>query len=105
MKSEEARQYQAIARRLAVVQLGRERALKRFSGEVAVTINVYRPAKRGDLDNALKVVLDCLNGIAFDDDDQIVRIVAERFDDKSNPRVEIEVRSRKVSPNGSTMAE
>ena len=60
-------------------------------GPVSVTIAVYRPQKRGDLDNLLKVILDALNGIAYDDDAQIVEIKARRFDDKSNPRVEIDV--------------
>ena len=32
-----------------------------------------------------------LIGVAYSDDSQIVRIVAERYDDKRNPRVEIEV--------------
>lgn len=91
VKSTEARQYQVTARRLAASQLGSQRALKRFSGPVAVAIEVYRPAKRGDLDNALKVMLDALKGVAFDDDKQICRICANLHDDKANPRIEVEV--------------
>jgi crossover junction endodeoxyribonuclease RusA len=60
-------------------------------GDVFVTMRVYRPAKRGDLDNYTKVLMDSLNGVAYADDSQIVRIVAERYDDKRNPRVEVEV--------------
>lgn len=35
---------------------------------VAITIDVYRPRKAGDLDNSLKVVLDSFTGIAYSDD-------------------------------------
>lgn len=62
-----------------------------LTGDVSVTMRVYRPAKRMDLDNAAKILLDSLNGIAYTDDSQIVRILAERYDDKHNPRVEVEV--------------
>lgn len=56
------------------------------SGEIAVTIDVYRPAKRGDLDNSLKIVLDSLIGIAYVDDNQIISIIARRHDDKKAGR-------------------
>lgn len=62
-----------------------------LDGSVAVDIKVFRPAKRGDLDNTLKVSLDSLKGFCFHDDKQIVKIVAERYDDKDNPRIEIEI--------------
>jgi crossover junction endodeoxyribonuclease RusA len=62
-----------------------------ISGAVVISIDVYRPAKRGDLDNTFKVILDALKGIAWEDDKQIVGINARRFDDKEYPRVEIEV--------------
>lgn len=58
---------------------------------VAVTMVLYRPRRSGDLDNRLKVVLDSLNGIAYEDDKQVVEIHAFRHDDKKNPRVEIEI--------------
>ena len=62
-----------------------------FIGVVNVRIAVYRPQRRGDLDNTLKVLLDSLKGLAYDDDDQIVSIAATRHDDKANPRAEIEI--------------
>jgi crossover junction endodeoxyribonuclease RusA len=60
-------------------------------GDVTVMLDFYRPAKRGDLDNSLKVCIDSLRGIAFEDDKQIVRIIAARHEDKVNPRVEVSV--------------
>lgn len=70
-----------------------------LSCPIAVTLRVYRPAKRGDLDNYSKVLLDALNGVAYEDDGQIVEIHAYRHDDKSNPRVEVEITER-TNPNG-----
>lgn len=58
-------------------------------GRVAVNISVFRPAKRGDLDNYLKVLLDALEGVLYENDKQITEIHAFRYDDKENPRVEL----------------
>lgn len=55
------------------------------------TMRVYRPKMIGDLDNRIKLILDSLNKLAFYDDRQIVEIHAFRFEDKENPRVEIEI--------------
>lgn len=56
---------------------------------IELNIELYRPKKIGDLDNYLKVTIDSLNGLFFDDDKQIKKLTAERFDDKLSPRVEI----------------
>lgn len=45
-------------------------------------------ALRPDLDNLIKFVLDVMNGIVFNDDKQVVRIIAEKMYDKE-PRTEI----------------
>ena len=63
-----------------------------FAGPVAIYVHVYRARKAGDLDNANKVLLDSLCGIAYSDDSQIVELHAWRHDDPANPRVEVEVR-------------
>ena len=65
--------------------------IKPLEGDICVNIEVFRPQKRGDLDNFFKGLLDSLNGIGWKDDSQIKRIIAERFEDKTNPRVEIEI--------------
>ena len=64
-----------------------------FAGPVAVYVHAYRPRKVGDLDNANKVLLDALCGIAYQDDAQIVELHSWRHDDAQNPRVEVEVRT------------
>lgn len=67
-----------------------------MTGEVSAVVRLYRryrPTTRiyGDCDNHLKAVFDGLNGIAIEDDAQIVRCLVEKFTDKTNPRAEIEL--------------
>lgn len=67
-----------------------------FDGPVCVKVDVYRPRRHGDLDNVLKALLDSLNsgpdgnGI-YHDDRQVTHLVARRYDDKAQPRVELVV--------------
>lgn len=65
--------------------------LNPLDGDLSIKVIAYRPRKVGDLDNVLKPVLDSLKGYAFHDDKQIVEIQALRRDDKTNPRVEVEI--------------
>lgn len=65
--------------------------LQPHDGPVGLRIHVYRPIKRGDLDNTLKAALDSLKGFAYEDDAQVTEIHAFRHDDKGNPRIEVEV--------------
>ena len=45
-----------------------------------------------DLDNHAKVVLDCLQKVgAIKNDNKCVKIVAEKFLDKVNPRIEFKL--------------
>ena len=46
------------------------------------------PTKKPDLDNVAKIVLDSLNGIAYSDDSQIVKLNIEKHYSE-NPRVEV----------------
>lgn len=58
---------------------------------IALDVRVFRARKRGDIDGYLKVLLDALQGCAYEDDKQVVKINIERFDDKEDPRVEVDV--------------
>jgi Holliday junction resolvase RusA-like endonuclease len=51
-------------------------------GEITVRIFWHRQRKSGDLDNRIKPILDCLKGVVFADDKQVVEIHATRSDDK-----------------------
>lgn len=56
---------------------------------VKLSVRLFRPQRRGDIDNRLKALLDSLNEIAWVDDEQIEELHAFRFDDKENPRAEL----------------
>lgn len=83
---------QAKKYKKAVEKICRSRSdIKPFAGELRLEMKFYRPRRIGDLDGTFKAVFDSLKGFAFEDDKQIVEIHAQRFDDKYNPRVEIEI--------------
>lgn len=62
-----------------------------FVGPVAVRAWLYRPKKVGDLDNRLKGLLDCMTGLVYADDRQVMRIEAEWREDKTYPRAVVEI--------------
>jgi crossover junction endodeoxyribonuclease RusA len=82
---------EALAFRHAVRMIAMMQGVTPLVGPVAVFLDVYRPRRRGDLDNILKATLDALNGIAYRDDDQVEQITAQRYEDKRAPRVEVSV--------------
>jgi len=62
---------------------------KLIKGLFALKINVFNATQKPDLDNAFKVVLDCLQSCkAITNDRNCVKIEAEKFVDKLNPRIE-----------------
>lgn len=47
---------------------------------IVESMDIDVPSKlRGDLDNYLKLAFDALNGVAFDDDKQVVKITAVKL--------------------------
>ena len=57
-------------------------------------IDVYYPSKRSDLDNCLKLQMDVLQRIkCIRNDNNCCKIVARKFIDKENPRVEIKIKT------------
>ena len=82
---------EALAFRHAVRMIAMVQGVTPICGPVAVFLDVYRPRRRGDLDNILKATLDALNGIAYRDDQQVEQITAVRYDDKRAPRIEVSV--------------
>ena len=62
-------------------------------GNLAVTLNFRRKGKRrADLDNLCKAVLDGLNGVAYEDDYQVVSLSATVAYSSSKPGVTVEIR-------------
>ena len=65
-----------------------------LEGEVRLTIRIFRARKVGDTENFCKSLIDALNGVAYRDDAQITELHAYRFDDRDNPRIEVEIKGR-----------
>lgn len=60
--------------------------------QIVVSIRWYRARRAGDVDKRGAVLLDALQGIAYDNDSQIVKYQIERDDsDPKNARMEIEI--------------
>lgn len=61
---------------------------KRFK----LTVDVFFSSDRPDLDNALKIILDCLQSCgAITNDRLCAEIHARKFIDKINPRIELDL--------------
>ena len=62
------------------------------AGPFTVRLDFYcRTARRVDLDNLCKAVLDALNGIVWNDDCDVTQLSAAKDIDRENPRVEVTV--------------
>lgn len=65
---------------------------KKISGFFELYLDVYFKSNQPDLDNSLKVILDCLQECkAIKNDRNCVKIVANKFVDKNNPRIEFTI--------------
>lgn len=84
--SEDAKNYKE-----AVSQLASRLGMPLLKGHVSIVLQVCRAQKSGDLDNRIKVTLDALKGIAFEDDEQVVHIDARRFESPKDPYIVISV--------------
>ena len=63
-----------------------------IEGEFKFVIHVYYPNRRSDLDNSLKVVLDCLQKCkAIKNDNKCLEINAYKHLDKLKPRIEFSI--------------
>ena len=86
LKSKEAREFRERCGWIAKAQVKRK-----LSGPVALSLMVYFPDRRGDLDNRTKQLFDALQGTVYENDSQVVHYEVTRKIDKENPRVEVEV--------------
>lgn len=58
---------------------------------LACKYNINRPDKKPDIDNILKVVLDALNGLAYEDDKQVVEVRCRKLYSRSTGFLKISV--------------
>jgi Holliday junction resolvase RusA-like endonuclease len=60
-----------------------------ITGYFELYLKVFYPSERSDLDNSLKIILDCLQKVkAIRNDNKCVKIIAEKYLDKERPRIE-----------------
>lgn len=65
---------------------------KNIQGFFELYADVYFQSNQPDLDNSLKGLLDCLQGCkAIKNDRNCVKIVANKYIDKHNPRIEFTI--------------
>lgn len=64
--------------------------IKRYEGNIIMIVNLHFGDKRKrDVDNFLKLLLDGLEGVCYNNDAQIVELTVTKAYDKKNPRVEV----------------
>ncbi len=72
--------------------ISQRRGFKCLTGAVEISIKLFFGDKRvRDIDNYNKILLDALTGIVWKDDRQIQKMTVEKFYDKENPRIELEI--------------
>lgn len=65
---------------------------RNIQGFFELYADVYFQSNQPDLDNSLKGLLDCLQGCAaIKNDRNCVKIVANKYIDKNNPRIEFTI--------------
>lgn len=65
---------------------------RNIKGFFELYVDVYFQSNQPDLDNSLKGILDCLQTCkAIKNDRNCVKIVANKFIDKNNPRIEFTI--------------
>lgn len=57
---------------------------------------IILPAKKPDIDNIVKIIMDGLNGVAYRDDAQVVSVMASKVY-SDIPRVEVEIISEEAA--------
>lgn len=63
-----------------------------ISNRFKLTVDVYFKSDQPDLDNSLKVILDCMQSCGvIKNDRQCAEIHARKLIDKANPRIEFEI--------------
>jgi len=67
---------------------------KPLNGPIAVKLHLFLRGRSGDVDNYCKSILDGLNGVAYEDDDQVVELLVKKHKvkRKEEERVEIEIK-------------
>lgn len=63
-----------------------------------IYLRIWYPTRRFDVDAAVKPILDALQGVVYDNDRQVHRLVVVKCVDKEDPRTDIEVFGLEETP-------
>jgi len=91
-KSQELKHYEDVfyAELLFQRYLLSETIKEKFS----IEIHVYFQSNRSDLDNAAKIILDCLQTCGVIENDRLChRLLMYKFVDKDNPRIDFSIKT------------
>lgn len=58
---------------------------------LACKYNINRPDKKPDIDNVLKVVLDALNRVAYEDDKQVIEVICRKWYSQSSGFLKVQI--------------
>ena len=61
----------------------------------AILDGIEQPVTKPDVDNICKIILDALNGVAYKDDTQVIRLAISKKYTESTERIEFEVKKYK----------
>lgn len=53
--------------------------------------SIKRPDKKPDIDNILKVVLDALNKVAYEDDKQVIEVICRKWYSRSSGFLKVQI--------------
>lgn len=91
------RDYQGLVQLLWMSQLARERRTWPTTSRYAVAMVITWPdARRRDVDNAAKQILDSLNGFAWDDDSQVDALFVLRTSPHTVPCARVVISTMRV---------
>lgn len=62
-----------------------------LTDDVTLNIFLYLDSKRPDIDSYLKLLLDALDGIAYENDRQVIELSVIKMHDPKEPRIVIQV--------------
>ena len=95
----EQRAYQRTVRLIAQASRPRGPWLLSKASRYRVDIDAYLPdARRRDIDNIAKTILDALNGVLYLDDSQVTTLFVDTHIDRAEPRVVVAVREVERKP-------
>ena len=71
-------------------EMWKQRNGRMLDSLIVLEVRMYFKTKgKHDIDNFSKLILDAGNGILWEDDGQIQKLILEKYYDKENPRVEL----------------